>query len=97
MILKFKSRRAIKKIKLIAEIMNIELPNFIYRPLRLVENELLYAGYNVIKVPGRIFTIDKTNIPCHTLNYMNAIVHINPKGELLVYITNKSDLNKNAE
>ncbi len=83
----------LKKIKLIAEIMNIELPNFIYRPLRLVENELLYAGYNVIKVPGRIFTIDKTNIPCHTLNYMNAIVHINPKGEL-VYITNKSDLNK---
>lgn len=50
MILKFKKVGEQLKIKLIAEIMNIELPNFIYRPLRLVENELLYAGYNVIKV-----------------------------------------------
>lgn len=57
-----------------------------------VINTLINFNYNVIRVPGRIYQnrealTDRKN----TLNYLNAIVHENPKGEL-VFITNKSNI-----
>lgn len=62
----------------------------------VIQEELVNFGYNPIRVPGRIFDYKNTDegiIPQHILNYMNAIVHENKDGEL-VYITNKSNLNK---
>lgn len=55
------------------------------------------AGYEPIPVPGRIYTTiiqknDKTQLS-HDCNYMNANVIIN-KDDELVYITNKSNIDK---
>lgn len=86
----------LKKLKPLINIMNIDIPHFPYKPLKMVEDVLLNSGYKVVRVPGRIFKHENSHdgiIPNHMLNYMNAIVHINPEGEL-VYITNKSNLNK---
>lgn len=47
-------------------------------------------GYTVHRVPGRLYWLRKDNTDLvHDVNYMNAIVTKNRKGEL-VYITNKS-------
>lgn len=86
----------LKEIKTFVKVMNIPISSSPYTQLANVENELLDAGYKVVKVPGRIFDYINAEdgiLPNHFLNYMNAIVHENPQGEL-VYITNKSNLNK---
>lgn len=75
-------------------IMNAPLSK--YASISKVNEELIESGYNPIKVPGRIFEFKNSDdgiMPQHILNYMNAIVHVNKDGEL-VYITNKSNLNK---
>ena len=57
-----------------------------------VEKVLERAGYEVIKVPGRIYNsadIDYEMFLSHICNYINANAFINEKGDL-VYITNKS-------
>lgn len=87
-----------KLIKIRRKIFNMasELPNTSYAHLSKVQNALTEAGYNVVKVPGRIFKYVKDKdgkLPQHVLNYINAIVHVNKEGEL-VYITNKSALNR---
>lgn len=73
-----------------------------YADMKKVEKALLESGYEPIKVPGRLFEIlcEKENgadssqyILKQLHNYMNAIVHINNKGET-VYITNKSTLDE---
>lgn len=67
-----------------------------YAHMKDVEKALVEAGYEPIKVPGRIFEImenmeaDNTEyLLKHSLNYMNANAFINDKNEL-IYITNKS-------
>ena len=63
-----------------------------------VEEILTNAGYEVIRVPGRIYTIDisetsnKQNLSC-ACNYLNANVLKNKDGKI-VYITNKSDVDR---
>lgn len=77
-------------------VMVSEIPNSLYTHTGIVQEELAEAGYNIVKVPGRIFEYinDYDGIlPQHILNYMNGIVHENKNGDL-VYITNKSNLNK---
>lgn len=73
-----------------------------YADLEKVEEELLKSGYEPIKVPGRLFEIlgevgNMNDISKYILkplhNFMNAIVHINNKGET-VYITNKSTIDQ---
>lgn len=54
--------------------------------------------YEVIRVPGRVYieglnTLDGRSYLSHRCNYINANVIKNPDGDL-VYITNKSDINK---
>lgn len=86
----------LKEIRTFVNIMNMDISCSPYAQLVNVEKDLLDAGYKVVKVPGRIFdyiTADDGVLPSHFLNYMNAIVHENSQGEL-VYITNKSNLNK---
>lgn len=58
-----------------------------------VEKRLQQYGYNVIKVPGRIYSFDSQDSLRCTTNFMNAIVTKNDKNEL-VYITNKSFLDE---
>lgn len=67
-----------------------------YTNIKEVEKTLTESGYEVIKVPGRIFDVEqdyniagtKTYLrPLH--NYLNANVHINDDGQL-IYITNSS-------
>ena len=73
-----------------------EIPNSQYIHTSKVQEELADAGYNVVKVPGRIFDYINDSdgiLPQHILNYMNGIVHEDKNGDL-VYITNKSNLNK---
>ena len=53
-----------------------------------VEAVLKDNGYEVIRVPGRMYYV-KDRETNHLVNFMNAIVTINDKGEL-VYITNKN-------
>ena len=58
----------------------------------LVTSQLEGNGYSVYRVPGRLYSLyasDKDLV--HTVNYMNAIVTKDKKGDL-VYITNKSKL-----
>ncbi|MCM1338822.1 MAG: hypothetical protein NC191_04040 [Muribaculaceae bacterium] len=57
-----------------------------------IEKILKENNYEVIRVPGRIYTTLNTNL-MHHLNFMNANVLINNDGEL-VYITNKSQMNE---
>lgn len=73
-----------------------------YAGIEKVEKALLEAGYEPIKVPGRIFEIHKSEkvnmgenryILKNLLNYINAHVHINDKGET-IYITNKSNIDE---
>ena len=57
-------------------------------------------GYEVVRVPGRIYAPGKMHNSDeyylkHYCNYMNANVIQNPDGDL-VYITNKSNINKAA-
>ena len=63
-----------------------------------VENILKFHGFNTIRVPGRVYTSNHyrkdTQILYHDCNYMNANVCINKDGEL-IYITNKSNIDKN--
>lgn len=62
-----------------------------------VESILKKAGFEVIRVPGRLYQIAGTNSeePClqHYCNYMNANVLRNKDGEI-VYITNKGMIDK---
>ena len=55
------------------------------------------AGYNPIRVPGRIYTttyFDERNLfLSHDCNYINAVVLKN-KDDEIVYITNKSNIDK---
>ncbi len=77
-------------------VMVAEIPNSQYIHTSKVQEELADAGYNVVKVPGRIFDYINDSdgiLPQHILNYMNGIVHENKNGDL-VYITNKSNLNQ---
>lgn len=77
-------------------VMIAEISNSQYIHTSKVQEELADAGYNVVKVPGRIFDyINESDgiLPQHILNYMNGIVHEDKNGDL-VYITNKSNLNK---
>lgn len=67
-----------------------------YSDVKEVEKSLTDAGYEVIKVPGRIFDLEKDYNPAGSKtylrplhNYINANVHINDKGQL-IYITNNS-------
>lgn len=71
-----------------------------YANMKEVENSLIKAGYEPIKVPSRLFEIygdkngDKNSYLLKQLqNYMNANVLINDKNEV-VYITNKSHLDE---
>ena len=57
---------------------------------------MVQAGYEPIKVPGRLYEIfegenGKNTQLRHILNYLNANTFINKNNEL-VYITNKSDI-----
>lgn len=77
-------------------VMCANIPNSRYAALSKVQEELAECGYQSVKVPGRIFEYANDNdgiVPQHILNYMNGIVHENKDGEL-VYITNKSNLNR---
>lgn len=59
-----------------------------------VEKILTEKGFEVIKVPGRIYETGdyhKADFLYHLCNYMNANVIKNPEGKL-VYITNKSSI-----
>ena len=67
-----------------------------YSNIKEVEQALVDAGYEPIKVPARIFDLEKDYNPAGSKiylrplhNYINANVHINDKGEL-IYITNNS-------
>lgn len=69
-----------------------------YADIKEVEKALVEAGYEPIKVPGRIFDIEKDYNPAGSKtylrplhNYLNANVHINDKGQL-IYITNNSTM-----
>ena len=71
-----------------------------YAKMKDVENKLLDAGYEPIKVPARVFEIEtlyselkNSTYLSHLHNYMNANVQVNKKGEI-VYITNKSTLDE---
>ena len=63
-----------------------------------VEKILVDAGYDVIRVPGRIYSVNideidnSQNLSC-TCNYLNANVLKNKNGDI-VYITNKSDVDR---
>lgn len=69
-----------------------------YPRARWVKEALEEQGFNPISVPGRIYTSDQVydgkQLLTHTCNYMNAVVGINPDGELY-YITNKSGIDNN--
>ena len=67
-----------------------------YADIKEVEKALVDGGYEVIKVPARIFDLEKDYNPAGSKtylrplhNYINANVHINDKGQL-IYITNNS-------
>ena len=69
-----------------------------YSNTKEVEKALIDAGYEPIKVPGRIFDLEKDYNPAGSKvylrplhNYLNANVHINDKNEL-IYITNRSTM-----
>ncbi len=70
-----------------------------YASMNKVEKALENAGYQPIKVPARLFEVygdEDYKGKCilkQLLNYANAQVHINDKGET-VYITNKSNLDE---
>ena len=60
-----------------------------YAKFAITEKYLKKQGYNPIRVPGRIYSIDSQGSMRCTTNFMNAVVTKNDNGEL-VYITNKS-------
>ncbi len=63
-------------------------------PLSHVEDVLKQEGFEVIKVPGRLYeTIYDGLILVHDLNYANAITYKTPDDEV-VLITGKSELDK---
>lgn len=62
-----------------------------YQHFSKVEEILNRNGYEVIKVPGRLYEYRECDSLIHDCNYINANVIKNKKGEL-VYITNKSTL-----
>lgn len=71
-------------------------------PKKEVEKSLKSKGYKVVGVPARVYRVDpevdKIDNPSeqllvHSLNFMNAIITKNKKGEM-VYISNKSDFDK---
>lgn len=61
------------------------------------EKILINNGYNVVRVPGRIYQTNNINnreiFLTHSCNYMNANVLLNKDGEI-VYITNNSDIDR---
>lgn len=59
-----------------------------------VERVLKNNGFTPIPVPARIYSTHENTFLIHKTNYINAIVTLNDNGEL-VYITNKSDFDKN--
>lgn len=69
------------------------MKNALYkRPCQSSENvikKLEKEGFSVIRVPGRIVKDHESSDIKNLLNFMNAIVHENSKGDL-VYITNNS-------
>jgi len=93
-----KVRSVAEKLKEIKDCISDEMDKFEdnYDSLEDVQQALTDYGYKPIRVPGRCYVMRKLYgawVPTHFLNYMNAIVHENKNGEL-VYITNKSGLNK---
>lgn len=73
-----------------------------YAKTQEVEKALIAAGYEPIKVPGRIFEVYSSEeadmgkdkyILKNLINFINAHVHINNKGET-IYITNKSNIDE---
>lgn len=72
-----------------------------YTNMQDVEKALIESGYEPIKVPARLFEIQKTEanetsqsfILNQLHNYVNAFVHINDNNEL-IYVTNKSNLDE---
>ncbi len=62
-----------------------------YASTEKVISKLEEEGFKVVRVPGRITKLDVNNSDniVNILNYMNAIVHEEPNGDL-VYITNRS-------
>lgn len=65
----------------------------------LIAKELTDYGFKVVRVPSNIVrptnSADINNDTHYISNFMNAIVHENKDGDL-VYITNKSNLNKHV-
>lgn len=61
---------------------------------RTVEVKLKDAGYTPIRVPGRLYKVDKNDASLsNKINFINANAFINPNDEL-VYITNASNIEK---
>lgn len=58
-----------------------------------VEEILEANGFNVIRVPGRVYETQKNNFLKQYCNFINANAFLNSNGEL-VYITNKSNINE---
>ena len=62
---------------------------------KIIQKELEDYGFNVVKVPGALIRqttpYDDSPYSHYALNFMNAIVHKAPNGDL-IYITNKSKL-----
>ncbi len=61
-------------------------------PMENIISKLQKDGYNPIRVPGRLYTFNGKSL-IHHMNYMNAVVHEKPNGDL-VYITNDDDLDR---
>lgn len=74
-------------IKNMAKVVQDRLPKSTDEVIKKLEKE----GYTTIRVPGRIIKTSTNSSLKNILNYVNAIVHENPEGDL-VYITNYSNV-----
>lgn len=97
------SSRKQKQLKLIAEKLQRQVVQLTkamgsnpYSKSKKIEKVLKKAGFDVIKVPGRMYqrvrNVDDVSLQ-HSLNFMNAHVLVNDKNEL-VYITNSDILDR---
>ena len=57
------------------------------------EKILKNNNFEVLKIPGRLFSVDENLVLVHKFNFLNAIVTKNKNGEL-VYMTGKSDIDE---
>lgn len=80
-------KKAIKEVKIIKDDFVKNISDNPFEKIDLVEDELRFLGFDVIKVPGRFYEMKNGKLSYFS-NFMNANVLLN-KNKELVYITNE--------